>query len=111
MYSPLLLPAIEQWRSTLTLTERLKLNHPATVMKRKRTCSPQGGRQSLTGADLRNGTYRFAETLSERSNSAEGDHFKASHPECTRCAGRQVYAASLYEWTAVIDSDSDASSA
>jgi len=48
LYSPLLLPAIEQWRSTLTLTERLKLNHPATVMKRKRTCSPQGGRQSLT---------------------------------------------------------------
>ncbi len=45
------------------------------------------------------------------SSSLEGDLFKASYPECTRCSGRQVYAASLYEWTAVIDSDGDASSA
>jgi hypothetical protein len=76
LYSPLLLPAIEQWRSTLTLTERLKLNHPATVMKRKRTCSPQGGRQSLTGADLRNGTCRFAEMLSETLELSGGRPFQ-----------------------------------
>src|SRR5450631_306685 len=50
-------------------------------------------------------------TFPRCSNSAEGDLFQASHSQCTRCSGRQVYAASLYEWTAVIDSDSDASSA
>jgi hypothetical protein len=50
-------------------------------------------------------------TFPRCSNSAEGDLFQASHSQCTRCTGRQVYAASLYEWTAVIDSDSDASSA
>jgi hypothetical protein len=45
------------------------------------------------------------------ANSAEGNLFKASHSQCARCSGRQVYAASLYEWTAIIDSDSGASSA
>lgn len=37
--------------------------------------------------------------------------FKAGHPKCPRCSCRQINATSLYEGTAVIDPDSDASSA
>jgi hypothetical protein len=61
-------------------------------------------------ADLRSWACRFyRNAFPRRSNSAEGDLFKVSHSQCTRCSGRQIYAASLYKWTAVIDSDSDAS--
>jgi hypothetical protein len=35
------LPAIEEWRATLTLTERLQLNHPGAVLRKwKKTVEP-----------------------------------------------------------------------
>ena len=37
--------------------------------------------------------------------------FKASHPKCPRCSSGQINAASLHEGAAVIDPDSDASTA
>ena len=43
------------------------------------------------------------------SISAEGDHRSPADPKLMRSAGGQVYAASLYEGTAVIYPDRDAS--
>jgi len=45
------------------------------------------------------------------SNSLQRYLFEASHSKCSRCSGGQVYAASLYEWAAIIDPDGDASAA
>lgn len=43
--------------------------------------------------------------------SVERHLFKASHPKCPRCSSGQINATSLHEGAAVIDPDSDASTA
>ena len=77
--------------------------------------APLLGKVSREAADM---AASFASTLSRSrrqttltSNSAERDHFKAAHPERTRCSGRKVDAASLDERAAVIDPNRDASAA
>jgi hypothetical protein len=61
------LPMIEQWRSTLTTTERLKLNHPNAVLRKwKVYIEPEKPKDDETRPTLRDSVANLEEALQER---------------------------------------------
>ncbi len=77
------LPLIEEWRRTLTLTERLKLNHPNTIMRKFEAAykipdknNPPGLRESVAALSeenmqLRAEIARLKDYIAELENSRE----------------------------------------
>jgi len=71
-------PAIEQWRATLTLTERLRLNHPTAVLRKwqNATKEPRAkpDKPTLRDAvtDLSEETERFKARIAEQDEELAG---------------------------------------